>query len=139
MSIDADVAEDLTRSGAPTHKFEAIGDTLKLRISSVRKSQQTDFQTNEPLTWPNGDPKYQFEFAGTDLATSEETRIFAKGQMLTAIKEAFRTAEAKPEVDGVLTVKFHEEEPSKTRGFNPMKVYRAKYEPPAPVADFDDI
>ena len=139
MSIDNDIAEELVRTGPPTHKFEEVGDTLKLRISSVRKSQQTDFQSGEGLTWPNGDPKWQYEISGTDVATGDETRIFAKGQMLSAVKEAFRTAGAKPEVDGELVVKFDRTEPSKTRGFADQKIYKAKYTPPAPVADIDDL
>jgi len=59
--------------------------------------------------------------------------------MLSAIKEAFRTAEAKPAIDGELIVKFDHTEPSQTRGFSDRKVYKAKYTPPAPVADLDEL
>ena len=140
MSIDSDIINDLTSSGGPpAHKFEDIGDKVTIRIDTIEKMAQTDFATGEALTWPNGDTKWQFVITGTDTATGEAARLFAKGQMLSAVKEALRTAEAKPEVGGELTVKFDSEEPSQTRGFNPRKIYVARYKPAAPVADIDDL
>jgi len=137
--IDPAVADDLTRTGAPSFKFESIGDKVTIRLETVRQLPQTDFSTGEALTWPDGNPKMQFEFSGTDTATGDETRIFAKGQMLTAVKTALRDANAKPEVGGELVVKYDGEEPAKTRGFNPMKVYKARYTAPAPVANLDEL
>jgi hypothetical protein len=140
MSIDSNIAEELVSSGGPpAHKFEDIGDRVTIRIESIEKTAQTDFATGEALTWPNGDTKWQFVISGVDTATGEPTRVFAKGQMLSAVKEALRAAEAKPETGGELTIKFDSEEPSQTRGFNPRKIYKAKYVAPAPVADIDDL
>jgi hypothetical protein len=75
-------------------------------IAGVEKRQQTDFDTGEPLTWPNGDPKWQFVFSGTDPDTGDEARIFAKGYMLAAVKEALRAAGSAPEIGGTLAVKW---------------------------------
>lgn len=138
MSIDSNIADELATSGAPTFKFEDVGDTIAIRIEGVKKSQVTDFQTGEPQFWPNGDPKVQFEISGIDTQTGEATRIFAKSYMLTAVREAFQKAEAKPEVGGVLTVRYDEAKPSKTRGMSPSKLFKAKYEPPV-AEDLDDL
>jgi hypothetical protein len=133
MSIDQSIAEELTRSGGPTAKWDAIGDVRRVVIASVEKRQVTDFDTGEPLTWPNGDPKWQFVFGGTDPDSGEETRIFAKGYMLSAVKEALRTANSAPEVGGTLAVKW-------TGNAEPVgrkaaaKQWAATYNPPAVIA-----
>jgi len=139
MSIDSSIANELVTSGPPAVKFPTIGEKVRLRIQSVTKSQETDYDEGTPLTYSDGNPRWQFIFAGINVDTGDECRLFAKGGMLFAIKEAFRAANAKPEVDGELVVKFSETKPSSNPKYNDIKVFQAKYTAPAPVANLDEL
>ena len=133
MTIDQSVVDELTRSGGPSAKWDKIGDVRRVVIDSVEKRQVTDFDTGEPLTWPNGDPKYQFVFGGVDPDTGDENRIFAKGYMLSAVKEALRAAGVAPEKGGTLAVKWiGNAEPVGRKA--PAKQWSATYQPPAVIA-----
>lgn len=134
MSIDQSIADELTRSGGPVAKWNEIGDVRRVVIESVEKRQVTDFDTGEPLTWPNGDPKYQFIFSGTDPDNGgEETRLFVKGFALAAVKEALRAANSAPEVGGTLAVKWTGlAEPVGRK--SPAKTWAATYTKPAPIS-----
>lgn len=146
MTFDMSAVDNLARSsGGPVVKFNQIGDTCKLRLTGLEERPQTDFTSGQPITWADGTPKTQFVFTGEDImegsATYGETvRLFAKGFMLGAIKEALQAANAKPAPDGILAVVFDREEPASKPGLNPAKKYRAQYKPPAPAAfDTTDI
>ena len=134
MTIDQSIIDDLTASGGAAAKWDAIGDVRKVKITAASKQVVTDFATGEPVLWPNGDPKYQLVFTGTDPDTGEDVRIFAKGFMYSAVKDAFRVAGATPEVGGILAVQWIGEEPSKVKGYNPSKKWKAQYQPPSPIS-----
>ena len=139
MTIDQSIIDDLT-AGAASAKWDAIGDVRRLKITAASKQVCTDFATGEPLLWPNGDPKFQLVFSGTDPDTGDEVRIFAKGFMYSAVKDAFRVAGATPEVGGILAVQWIGEEPSKVKGYNPSKKWKAQYQPPSPISiQADDL
>ena len=107
MTFDNSAAEALTRKGGGNiAKFPNIGDMVKIKITGLEERQQTDFITGEPITWADGKPKMQFVFTGIDQDTQEETRIFAKGFMLGAIKDALTKADCNLEAGGVLAVKY---------------------------------
>jgi hypothetical protein len=79
-------------------------------------------------------------FSGTDPETGEDVRIFAKGFMYNAVKDAFRAAGATPEVGGVLAVQWIGEEPSKVKGYNASKKWKAQYVAPSPITlQADDL
>lgn len=131
MSFDE--ANELLGSsgGAPAARFEAIGDTVKGRVVSAVKRQQTDFATREPKFWPDGNPKWQI---GITVATDDgdEVCIWAKGQMLKAIRDAVAATGGKLEPEGILAVRYDSDE-DVGKG-NPMKVFVAQYKAPAPAA-----
>lgn len=135
MTFSQEAASALSRnSGGSIVKFTNIGDTVKLKITGLEQREQTDFISGEILRWADGKPKMQFVFTGIDQDTGEETRLFAKGYLLTAIKEALQKADANLEAGGILAVKFdREDEPSKP-GLNPAKRYVAQYQPPKPAS-----
>ena len=131
-----DPNEFLLQGGVPAAKFDSIGVMIKGTVASAVVTSQTDFQTGEILTWKDGSPRKQLVITlETDEADPEmegddgARRIYAKGQMLNAIRQAVRQHGGITD-GGQLAVKFVKEEPSKTRGFNPTKVYKAWYEPP---------
>lgn len=126
----------LMQGGVPAAKFDAIGVMIKGEVLSAEVRDQTDFQSGAVLTWQDGSPRKQLviTLATDDVDPDIEgddgaRRIYAKGQMLNAIRQAVRAHGGIAE-GGKLAVKFIKEEPSKTRGFNPTKVYQAWYEPP---------
>jgi len=135
MTFDPTAAQALTsQGGGAIAKFPNIGDTVKLKITGLEQRQQTDFQTGEPITWPDGKPKMQFVFTGIDQDSQEEIRLFAKGFMLSAIKDALTAAGTNLEAGGILAVKYSADEPASRPGLNPAKKYVAQYQPPKPAS-----
>lgn len=138
----------LLGAGGKSANFENVGDSITGTIATEPEvRQQTDIQSGRPLTWDNGDPKYQLVVA---LQTSERLdsdddgirNVYIKGSkkagsqsLHDAVAQAVRASGADGLAKGgTLTVTFVGEEPSQTRGFNPRKLYEAKYVPPAPGA-----
>jgi hypothetical protein len=65
-------------------------------------------------------------------------RIFAKGGMLTAVRDAIRkTGHTGDFVGGTLAVKYSGNGTAKQAGFNPPKEYQAIFTPPSGVDEFD--
>lgn len=147
MSIPTDVNEFLDGvGGAPTASFHKKGVTVKGVIEHMEVAQQRDFDTGTPKVYADsGKPMLQLVVT---LATDErdatidgddgQRRIFAKGQMLQAIKEAAKQAGAKLLVGGTLAVQWYDEKAPEKRGMNPQKLYRAQYLPPSQTA-VDDL
>lgn len=139
MTIDATVEGFLSAGGAPAAKFPTPGTTYKGIIESAIVSQQTDLDGN-PKTWKDGNPSMQLVVT---IATDERDpaiddddgmrRLFVKGQMLAAVKEALKKAGCKSiDAGGTLAVQYKEDGPVTKAGFNAPKLYVAQYK--APVA-----
>ena len=141
MTFDTNAANALTRKGGGNiAKFNNIGDTTKIKITGLEEREQTDFISGAPINWADGKPKMQFVFTGIDQDTQEETRIFAKGFMLGAIKDALVAAEANLEAGGILAVKYTEDLPPTKVGKHPAKNFVAQYQPPKPASiSADDL
>lgn len=121
-------------SGAPALKFPDIGTTWKGTVVDKAARQQTDFTTGDPKVWPNGDPMMEVIITLT-LDDGDEGRLFVRGQMLAAVRQAVAAAGATTiDVGGRLAVKFEKEEPNKNPRFNAVKIYVAQYEPPTKSA-----
>ena len=144
MTITNDVNDFLTESGAPAFKFPNIGDNARGKVVAAVKRQQTDMKTQQPLTWDNGEPRWELVIT-MDSGTPDENgetnrRLFARGAMLKAIRDALKEAGAQLEVGGELVVKYIADGEVSQRGFNPPKLYKAKYTKPSPAAvDLDDL
>lgn len=131
-SIDPN--EFLNSTGVPSAKFPTIGTVVKGRIEHLDVQQQRDFTTGEPKTYDDGKPAMQLVVT---LATDERDpeisdddgmrRLFAKGQLLAAIRTAVRQAGAQLSPGGTLAVQYTADKPSEKRGMNPAKVYVAQY------------
>jgi hypothetical protein len=127
--------------GAPTAKFPTIGTVHRGEILSMEKKQQT-------LFWDNGEPRWEIVFTiQTDETDPEiedddgKRRIYAKGQMRVAIKDAVAATGYRGSslVGGQLAVKYSGDGRSE-QGLNPPKEYQAKFEAPVAVdaLDYDD-
>ena len=155
----SDPNQFLFGGGGKAARFENIGDTVEGRIENVEVAQQTDMETNAPLTWPDGRPREQLVITlQTDLREGDDDdgirRAFAKGgkyeaqegtgtSMKDAIADAVRKAGCKSIDEGGILKIGHTGLAKKTnRGFQAAKLYRATYTPPkASVAAselFDD-
>jgi hypothetical protein len=146
----------LFSGGSKAAKFENIGDTVEGKITDVVVSQQTDMETNAPLTWADGSPRKQLVVT---LMTDERSdgeddgtrRIFAKGgsyeaaegtgtSMKDAIADAVKKAGARSlDTGGTLKVGFTGMGKKTNRGFNAPKLYRATYAPPVASVGADEL
>lgn len=126
-------------SGSPSFKFEKVGDEVSGEIVSMTLRTQTDINTGEPLSWPDGSPRRYLDVAlQTDLRDPDvkddngERRVFVRWHMQRAVQDAVRAAGAKGlEKGGRLTVKFTGTEKASKPGLPPAKLYGATYVSPA--------
>lgn len=132
----------MSGGGAPSAKFNTIGDTVRGTIVATKKTQQTDFKTGKPLQYDNGDPKWQIvvtlqtDERDATLADDDGTRsVYVKNQMLAVVRDAVKAAGGKLEVGGTLAIKYASDKPS-TSGYD-QKIYEAAYK--APVASVSDL
>ena|ERR1017187_47269 len=135
-------AEDLlSGGGAPSAKFPTPGTTIKGVIEGIAYSQQTDLD-GTPKKWDDGNPRMQYVVTlVTDERDAEipdddgKRRLFVKGQMLTAFRDAVKASGAKGDLTGgMLAVKYTEDGEQKRAGFNPPKLYAAQYKAPSAAA-----
>lgn len=149
MTIDSAIEGFLSSSGAPAAKFPSIGTVVKGTIISAEMAQQTDMD-GKLKTWEDGKPRQQIivtlhtEERDPSLDEDDGTRrVFIKGGMLSALREALKAAEAKGiDVGGTLAVKYTADGVPTQRGFNPPKIYVAQYKAPTleiPGLGADDI
>ena len=141
-------------TGSMSHKFDEEPKITGL-VTKVEEKPQTDFDTGEPLKWPDGNIRTQWVFtlqvhAGT--ADDDGLRnIYAKGgnfevgegtgqALLPAILDAYRKAGIK-ELEGAhLTVK-RTGRGKKSKGKQAPNLFTAKAEPgktPVPAPEADD-
>ena len=139
------MTDDLLAGGGASASFPTIGTTVRGRVLAAEAQQQKDIDTGEPKCWPDGKPMMQLVITvQTDERDASidgddgQRRIYARGNMLKAIREATRKAgiTSTPALVGAdLAVKYvGDGEPTK-RGFNPPKLYAAQVTPGVPATD----
>ena len=147
---DIDVNDFITAGGAPTAKFPEPGAEIEGTLISSEVRQQTEFRPDgpgAPMFWPDGKPRLELvvtlDIGETGDFDTTERRLYAKGDMLRAIKQAVRESGGRFDNGGRLKLRYVADGEQKTKGFNPPKLYKAKWTPPtkvAPsVADLDDL
>ena len=125
--------------GAPSFSFPTIGTVAKGTIVATDVTQQRDPATGKPKVWPDGNPMMQ---AVLTLQTDQrdpavenddgQRRLFVKGQMRDAVREALRQAGVNGvELGGLIAVQYVSDKPSDRPGLNAAKQYAAQYKPPA--------
>lgn len=98
--------------------------------------QARDFETGNPATWPDGNPKMTVVTKLT--INGEERSLWAPkpSAMFAAISDAQKTAGASIAVGGTLTVTYTGDKPNATNPrLNPAKQYSAVYTPPNAFAE----
>jgi hypothetical protein len=154
MSNEA--SDFLFAGGSRAAKFETIGDSVEGTIVDAVVTQQTDMETNQPLTWPDGSPRNQLVITlqtdqKADADDDGQRRIFAKGGKYeaeqgtgTSLKDAIADAVKKSgarslDAGGKLKVGFTGFGKKTNRGFSAPKLYRATYEVPGKSVDATDL
>lgn len=113
----------------PTLKFSDIGDTHTGTVLEVRKLE--DRIDGVLKTWDNGDPKYVY---CVTIQTGDDIgNIWARGQMVTVIREAGQAAKVDALVGVTLSVKYVGDGEQKNKAYHAPKLYKAKVEPAKPA------
>ncbi len=130
--------------GSKTFPFDTVGDEVTGRILSIEQRQQTDMQSGEPAIWKDGKPKMMFTISlQTKIREDEDDdgvrTINVRWKSQEAVQKAVKMAGAKkPEIGGILTMKFTGEGVPSQKGFSKPKFWSAQYVPPDPSASFMD-
>ena len=142
------VDDFLLGGGAPTASYTAapIGHTYKGVSLASEVNQQTKMGPGELLFWDDGKPRMQAVVTiQTDLRDPAiqdddgQRRLFVKGDMQRAVREAVKAAGARSfEVGGTLAVQYVGDGEAKS-GLNAPKLYRAQYVAPSPTAATNDL
>ena len=145
---DHNALDDLfAGSGAPAFKFDTVGTKITGTITDLQVRQQTDFDSGEPKVWDDGKPMMEVVITlATSLRDKEvedddgERRVFCRGAMLTAMKQAVRAAkEQKPVVGAKVTITHSGLGEAKKKGFNAPKLYTVEYAAPDAVEALFDV
>lgn len=126
--------------GYPSLKFPTLGTEHTITVSGVERSQQTDFDTGEPLFWDDGKPRYQLIITGQldeedwddeeedDDPDAGQRRLFVKSGMTKALGLALKRAKVKASQmpGGRLTMSYTDDGPKPKRGY-PPKLYEADF------------
>jgi len=146
---------------APSFKFAQVGDTVSGEILSVEQQDQTSMKDGQPILDKRGQVKKQLQIilqttltnwqnvakVPTDRDTQQplpgsqddgRRAIYVKGWMIGAVGDAVEKATGQrgaPRVGGKLAVRHSGTRPSSQP--QPIKLYEAKYQAPANVAQDD--
>lgn len=128
----------LSGGGSAAAKFPTVGTLIKGTITGAELTQQTDPADGKPKTWDDGNPRMQMvvtlqtDERDADIDDDEGIRrLFVKGKMLQAVREAVKGAGVKTvEVGGVLAVKYTGDGEKTNPAFNAPKLYAAQYKAP---------
>ncbi len=121
--------KDLLAGGGPklpTLKFEKIGDVHTGIVLDVKKLEDRD-PAGVAKTWPNGDPKFVYVITLKTETADGDANVWARGAMITAIREAAKLATVTELTGNKLSVKYSADGEKKA-GFNPAKLFQAKVE-----------
>jgi hypothetical protein len=130
-------------SGARSAKFASPGDRIWGTIVGTKTMQQKDMQ-GQLMFWPDGNPKLQVAITLlTELVEDDEDdglrTVYARGQMMAALRAAFVKAGVRGMEDGGrLLVQYMKDAEPTQKGFNGAKQYFAKYDPPTFTTELPD-
>ena len=144
MTTATDPNTVIMGSGARSAAFKQHGDQVWGTIISSEVRQQTDFDSGKLLFWDDGKPRLQVVIIlMTDEQADEDDdglrAVYARGQMLKAIRAAVVKAGARGISDGgKLVIRYMSDAQPVRKGMSGAKQFFAKYEPPANVTVLPD-
>jgi hypothetical protein len=122
----------------PAFRFADVGDTIRGQLINVTKLEDKS-PDGTVKKWADGSPMHVFVFdLDENMDGKADWAVWVRGNMVTAVREAMRTAGLKPSDRPILTIKHTElGEPTK-KGYSPPKLFRAKAEAAKPIAQVDN-
>jgi len=122
----------------PAFRFANVGDSVKGQLINVTKLEDKT-PDGTVKRWADGSPMHVFVFdLDENFDGKADWAVWVRGNMVTAVREAMRTAGLKPSDQPILTIKHTElGEPSK-KGYSAPKLFKAKAEPAKNVIKVDD-
>lgn len=143
--MSKDAQDEFLGGGGLVLKFAEIGDNYTMQVTEEPDVVPIrDYDDDSIiLTWPDGREKKQMIIYGQLTEESEgwsddeedtgERRLYVKGYMAGALKDALRKAKArKVTPGGELYVEFSEEGEPKNRKFQPPKLFEMEWTPGSP-------
>lgn len=126
----------LLTTSSPTFKFADPGDTISGTIQSIEYQQQRVYGTQDLAFDKDGNPKMHYKIVlQTKLQDKPDDdgvrQIFAKGQMSFAIQNAISGQAQTPQQiqGGKLQVTYTGDGEPSQRGYNPPKLFEARFKP----------
>lgn len=142
MSQHDDVNDFLLAGGVASAKFDQPGTAVGGPITHLEKQQQRDMDTGKPKVWDDGKPREQIvihvQTPLRDPAVNDDDGVralYVRGEMLKAVRAALRESGTRLETGGTLVVAYTGDGERTRAGFNPPKLYAARYTPPASSVD----
>lgn len=120
---------------SPGLKFPEVGDIRTIIVRKVVERTDTE-PDGTPRTWPSGEPKNVYVFDGE--SDGESASLWVRGNLVTVIREATKTAGLKTIVNTKVTVKRLADGTPPSKGMNAPKLYAAKVEAVAPPVSVDE-
>jgi len=143
MAYGEHTADPLEHEKAPSLSFrdQPIGTTYTGKVlGPASLVQSRDFETGEPATWPDGNPKYSVVIR---LEVNGEPRSLwapKPSAMFAALVAAQKQAGQRIGEGGTLQVRFSGEVPNaKNPRLNAAKQYQCRYTPPVHDAFADEF
>lgn len=143
MNSQPDANTFLLGGGGKSASFPQVGSSVTGLVASPPETRQQTDMSGNPLTWDNGDPRWQLvvplQTEDRDDPDDDGIRnLYVKGSkdpksqsLHAAVAAAVVAAGAKGlEIGGRLTVTYVADGVASTRGFNPPKKYEAQYQRP---------
>jgi len=136
QGIGDDVNDFLESGGIPGAPVENIGDSWTGQVVRAKKVQSRDFETREAKTWDDGTPMFELQIdIQTDVRNPDISgddgirRLFVRGGMLQAVRQALRASNERLKTGGWITVTHTGLGTPTRRGLKPPKLYSATYKP----------
>lgn len=120
-------------------KFKEVGTSHTIMVQGFENRQATEFGTNKPSTYPDGNPIYDQWISGQSWNETEGEHdaiiVVSSRNMRAAIGRALKAVGAtEPQAGGVLTITFTGFGQGKNPA-NPPKEYEAEYQAPEPAGN----
>ena len=109
-------------------KDAPVGTTKTATVSGdPTKKQQSDFETGEPATWPDGNPKLAVVIPVVENGEDKNIWVPIPSALLAAFQEAQREIRRDPREGDVVSVTYTGDTPNaKNPRLNPAKNYAVK-------------
>lgn len=128
-----DKAKPISWADAP------VGAKVVIKLDGpAAKVRARDYETNEPDSWPDGNPKFNAVLTGEVKGQRRSLWSPIPSALFYALAKAQDDAGEHFAAGGELTVEFVGTTPNKNPRFKPSRQFKADYVPPTPGSQVED-